>query len=301
MKLRQLYEQRLEKDSIQKKLKELSSQQKQIENQIIIWDKKYKEEKYDVEVLESSSIQSFFRELMGNKEEKLEKERKEAYEAKIKLDSYKNQHTSILSDIKYYEKKLIEIYDCDEEYHNLYNEKVISLKDNEINKLNDKLSDSIHQIKEINEACLETKRALTICDGIVESLNKAKDAATYDMMSRSGIVWHHMKYEALDHAQENIEKLQIQLKRMKRELVDVEINEDIKISIDSFTRGLDFWFDNIFTDYSVREKIGQSLDQAKNVQNQIKMIHMKLEILLENQLKIKAGYQNKLDKAVIYK
>ena len=48
MKLRQLYEQRLEKDSIQKKLKELSNQQKQIESQIIIWDKKYKEEKYDV-------------------------------------------------------------------------------------------------------------------------------------------------------------------------------------------------------------------------------------------------------------
>ena len=68
---------------------------------------------------------------------------------------------------------------------------------------------------------------------------------------------------------------------MKTELVDVQINQEINISINDFDRNVDLWVDNIFTDYSVKEKIIQSINQIKNTMDIVREIQMKLENLLE--------------------
>lgn len=300
MKLKTLYEQIIEKQSIEKKLNELTCKQEEIEKQIYFFEDKYKKEKYDVDCLENAGLKSFIFELLGNKEQKLEKERKEAYEVKMKLDSYKNQYSTIVSDIKYYEKKLDDIYNCEDEYKRLYDEKKNSLLDNsEIIEIENRISDVDHQLKEINEAVIEAKKALNISDRTVENLDSANNWATYDMISKGGLISHSLKYEALDKAQENIEQLQIQLNRLKIELVDIQVSDEIKISIDSFDRTLDFWFDNIFTDYSIKDKIGQALEQAKNTNSRLKTIINKLDNMFNEQTKIKNNLQNELDKIVI--
>ena len=42
------------------------------------------------------------------------------------------------------------------------------------------------------------------------------------------------KYEELDDAQEQIEQLQVELRRFKTELADVEITADLQVAVDSF-------------------------------------------------------------------
>ena len=85
----------------------------------------------------------------------------------------------------------------------------------------------------------------------------------------------------IDKAQEEVNHLQVQLNKLKTELVDVQINQEINISINDFDRNVDLWVDNIFTDYSVKEKIIQSINQIKNTMDIVREIQMKLENLLE--------------------
>ena len=123
MKLKQYYEIIIEKDSIQKKLMELESQKNQTNKLIRVYEDKYRKEKDDVDQLENAGLKSFFLELLGNKEEMLEKERKEAYEVKLKLDSYKILYNSIFEEIERYEYKLRNIVNSEQDYQKLYNEK----------------------------------------------------------------------------------------------------------------------------------------------------------------------------------
>ena len=220
--------------------------------------------------------------LFGNKEEKLNKERKEAYEAKIKYDSCKIQIQSVKLDIKYYQDKLDKLSNCEEEYKQLLQEKKELLKDKlEVIELDNKISDSLHFQNEINEAIEECRKAFLICDKVMSHLNDANDFAAFDIVIKGGYLMHALKYDMIDKAQEEVNHLQVQLNKLKTELVDVQINQEINISINDFDRNVDLWVDNIFTDYSVKEKIIQSINQIKNTMDIVREIQMKLENLLE--------------------
>ncbi len=282
MKLRELYKLVIEKQSIQNKLNELSFQKTDLENRIDEMKKIMEKEQKDVDKLENFSLSAIISDLLGNKEEKLNKERKEAYEAKMKYNSCVIQLQSVNSDIKYYQDKFNELIDCEEEYKQLLQEKKELLRDKlEVIELDNKISDSLHFQDEINEAIEESKKAILICEKVLSHLNDANDFATFDILVKGGYLMHALKYDVIDKALEEINQLQVQLNKLKTELVDVQINQEIKISINSFDRNVDLWVDNIFTDYSVKDKIIQSIDQTKNTMGMIRELQIKLDKLLE--------------------
>ncbi|MDR0460143.1 MAG: hypothetical protein LBH62_01705 [Nitrososphaerota archaeon] len=92
------------------------------------------------------------------------------------------------------------------------------------------------------------------------------------------------KYSNIDNAEKNFHTLSLQIGNLKTELNDVhnltapELNE-----ISSTQRTIDFWFDNIFTDLSVRSQIKENTEQVKNLLNNLHTI----ETVLKSKLKQK--------------
>jgi hypothetical protein len=84
--------------------------------------------------------------------------------------------------------------------------------------------------------------------------------------ANAGIFSHMAKYDNIDAAQECFNRLSSQLKDLQAELKDINMLEipDVTI-IDSTTRAFDFWFDNIFTDLSVRNKIRDDIELVSNL------------------------------------
>ena len=80
------------------------------------------------------------------------------------------------------------------------------------------------------------------------------------------------KYEELDNAQEQIEQLQVELRRFKTELADVEITTDLQITVDGFLKFADFFFDGLFTDWAVLDHINQAQSRVENTKGQIKRV-----------------------------
>ena len=80
------------------------------------------------------------------------------------------------------------------------------------------------------------------------------------------------KHRELDHAQEQVEQLQIDLRRFKTELVDVEITAELQVSVDGFLKFADFFFDGLFADWAVLDHIKQAQEQVENTKQQIEQV-----------------------------
>ena len=66
-----------------------------------------------------------------------------------------------------------------------------------------------------------------------------------------------------------MENLQIQLRRFRTELSDVKIQADIQVRIDGFLRFADFFFDGLFADWAVMDRIGRAQDEMARVRSEI--------------------------------
>ena len=78
------------------------------------------------------------------------------------------------------------------------------------------------------------------------------------------------KYSYIDEAEKNFNILSHDLRELRTELSDVQgLTVAGLTEISSGQRSVDFWFDNIFTDLSVRSKI---IDNAKQINELTKNI-----------------------------
>lgn len=89
---------------------------------------KLKEDK-DVEKMENGSLASFFYNVVGKKDQKLDKERKEAYEATVKYDLAVSELYALEGDIASMERELRELAHCEEEYQEALKRKLHYIKD----------------------------------------------------------------------------------------------------------------------------------------------------------------------------
>jgi len=68
------------------------------------------------------------------------------------------------------------------------------------------------------------------------------------------------------------------MKDLQKELADVNLFIDPNVGkVDSATRAIDFWFDNIFTDLNVRDKIRGDMKQMEYLAGRIQNIIDRLE------------------------
>ena len=108
-----------------------------------------------------------------------------------------------------------------------------------------------------------------------------EDWGTFDVFG-GGLLSDLQKHSHLDSAQEMIEDLQERLRRFRTELSDVNMENraELQVNIQGFLRFADYFFDNIFTDWTVLNRISESKRQVLETRTEILQI---LEYLRANQ------------------
>ena len=134
---------------------------------------------------------------------------------------------------------------------------------------------------ELLEAINAGKTALHTVNEVLETLDNAEGWSTWDVMG-GGLMADLAKYEELDDAQEQIEQLQVELRRFKTELSDVEITADLRVTVDSFLKFADFFFDGLFADWAVLDHINQAQSRVENTKGQIKRVLALLKKMRED-------------------
>ena len=130
------------------------------------------------------------------------------------------------------------------------------------------------------------------------SLDSAEGWGTWDLFG-GVLIADLAKHSHLDEAQGSIERLQSQLRQFKTELADVTIYADMQVNVDGFLRFADYFFDGLFADWAVLDKISQSQSQVQRTKGQIESVLSRLDSMLNAVEQEQAQVRNQLDTLVL--
>lgn len=285
-------------------LKELRGQRDTIAARVQELEAIKMDEQADVDRLEGRSLASFFYNVIGKMDERLNKEREEAYAARVKYDAAARELEAIDGDIQRCESELSGLRGCEREYEATLREKANAVKSEggaraeEILKLEERHAYLESQKKELREAISAGNSARSTAESVLSSLDSAEGWGTWDLLG-GGLLADMAKHSHLDEAQGAIERLQSQLRRFKTELADVTIHADMQVNVDGFLRFADYFFDGLFADWAVMDKISQSQSQVQSTKNQIDSVLSRLNSMMSAAEREQAQTKSKLDALVL--
>ena len=240
----------------------------------------FRKEQDDVDKLEKGGVHAFLLTLIGHKEERLDKERREALAAKLQYDQAR-------SDLEYLENKLNGLIrerdglqDAPEQLEALWTEKAELVKamggqtGARLVELDRQLADLSHQQKELEEAISAGENAKRLLGQVHDDLDSARSWGTWGMLG-GGLIATMAKYDWLDSAQSSIRAAQRALSAFRTELADVSQLQVPSIQIGEFATFADYFFDDIFSDWFVQSGI-------KKAQERVSEIRMKLTAALRD-------------------
>ena len=268
--------------SVEAKLRELKSQKDELNSRVYVFKKTMKNEQADVERLERTSLSSVFYAMIGRKDEMLDKEKAEAYAAKVKYDAAVEELRLIEEDLHRMETQLCDIIACKKEYDFLLEEKreaikaVNSIEAERIFQIEEKIAEQKNHQKEIKEAVSAGTRALGTAVSILSDLDNAQNWGTYDLVN-GGLIAGLAKHSYLDEAQNKVTTLQSQLRKFKTELTDITIQADMKVNVDGFLRFADYFYDGLISDWAVLDRVGQSRSSVHSVKTKIENVLSQLD------------------------
>ena len=263
------------KPSLEAKLRELQNQRREYDREVISLRVAFRKEQEDVEKLEGRSLANYFFQVVGKLDEKLDQERREAYAAKVKLDAAERELSGIEADISEIQTQLNEIRIAEAQYKEALEKKRAMLKASgtaaadQIIEIEQKIAALEAQKREIKEAISAGYSARSTADRILSELESADGWNTWDMFGGGGIITHMAKHSHLDEAQDLVSDLQSKLRRFKTELADIQITANMQVNVDGFLRFADYFFDGLFADWAVGDKISQSMNSVSSTKSQI--------------------------------
>ena len=267
----------------------------------IIMDK----EQADVERLEKGGLKAFWYEIIGKSEEKLSKEKEEAYNAMLKYDSAMRELADISENIEMLENELKPLWYVEEDYEKAYAEKRNAIKKSgnpaaeELMECERVLQFLINEEKELGEAIEAGNKARKIAEKLIPLLEDAEKYSYHDLAFKNDTLAGFKKYELLEEASELSEQLSFRLRDFKAELAEVEINSDLEISVDPDERFIDLFFDSVFTNYKVLNDVRDLIPKAQELKSKIAYALAMLTDKLDENRKEQAELGNKLEELIL--
>ncbi len=286
--VRVLKEKVLRKAHLEKLLEELGVQRTELEDKVYRYRLTKEREQKEADRLEGRSLAALVYSVIGKKEEKLEKEQREAREAAVRYDAAARELEAVRSDIERYTAELDSLTDCEKELENAIALAVVQIKASgkpeteEIISIEQEIAELFNRLREFDEAVAAGDAAHKTVSQIIEKLNKAVNMGEWDLLG-GGILPDIMKHAYLDEAQGLIETLQTNIRRFKTELSDVELDAELKLNDEGFMRFADYFFDGLFVDLATLRKIEKSRECVVNLKINLEKV---LNVIVEEQISI---------------
>ena len=259
-------------------IQDLSHQADGLSRRVEALDQIRLKEQADVDQLERAGLSRLFYQFAGTLEEKLDRELAQALAAALEYQTAAAQLQALEEDAARCQRELAELFHCETDYQRALEARARTLKgqgsaDAEaVCRLEAETARLEAQGREIEEAISAAQAAMVTVNGVQNTLNSAEDWGTWDLLG-GGLLSSLAKHSHLDEAQHQLSsRLQIDLRRLRSELLDVDVSADFQISIDGFLRFADFFFDGLFADWAVLDRIHDAQQQVNQVDRQIQQV-----------------------------
>ncbi len=269
-------------------LDELNNQKTSFTIKVLELKNALEKEELDVDKLEGKSVSHIFHTLLGNFDEHLEKERKEALAVRLKYDQVARDLETVNDQVSNLNSEMSQYESCESTYHELYEKKkelLLQSNSKEADRIlmwSDQINIMNNHIKEIAEAINAGNQVIAHLDKATDSLNSADNWGTWDVLG-GGLFSDLAKHSHIDAATSEVEKAQKALLHFRTELADISISNNIGIEIDGFDKFVDFFFDGLIADWNMQSKIHQSQDSVYETKKQVRQVLSKLNYMKEEE------------------
>ena len=238
-------------------------------------------ERKDVKRLEGMGLTAFYHAIVGSKDRKLKKERREVAEAQLKLEAAHGELHALKMEIEGLEHEAGSLGDPDRDYKMALEEKAREVRAGggqrakQLATIAEKRAEHDEEIRELKEAENAAKKTLSALQRLLAHLEKARSWGQWDMMG-GGWMASSIKHDHLDRAAATARNAQISMRKLKRELQDIGETAHLRFRLDEFSRFADMFFDGFFVDWTVQSKINKSHTRVVRTIGKVKAIRTKL-------------------------
>ena len=235
---------------------------------------KLADEQRDVRRYEGG-VWAFLYGVFADRQARLTKEQREALEAEAKLREAMALRDRLREEVASLEARIAGFANADAELAAARSAKHAAVLASggaiarELDAITGQLGATDAEHTAVDEALAAGDRAKAALDKLVEVLDSAKAWGWADIASDSFLIsW--AKRNKLDEARAIAGEAQAEISVFRRELGDIGIALATELdALADHHRFLDVWFDNIFSDFSVQNRIGEALNTTKLALDQV--------------------------------
>ena len=238
-------------------------------------------EQEDVEELEGISLASFWARLRGDREERLNQERREALAAKARYDAAGRDLEDLERRLASALEERAALLERRPRYRALLEEKEELLRRlggacaQELIQLDGERQEQGRQLREVREAAAAGEEAVGALEAMASVLNRASNLGTWDILG-GGMLVTMAKHSALDEAQRLSDQARQALSRFRTEMADVAVAEVPDVEMKGFAAVADYLFDGLFADLYVQNRISNARSGVNQTLEQVRELNTRL-------------------------
>jgi len=262
-----------------------------------------KEDK-DLERIENKGLTHLFYSVLGHLDEKIDKEQREAFSARMKYDQAVMDLSGVEKELSDLISERVQYTGCEQKYADLYEQKKVQILQSGLGTAlqivagTAKLQAVRNNVKEIQEAITAGIASQDSLNEVLRSLGKAEGWGTWDLMG-GGLLCDLAKHSDIDDAQTEARQAQYLLRQFRTELVDVRIESDLQVEVGSFAKFADFFFDGLIADWCMQSQIHDSQANVESVEKQVEDVILRLRLLAENETADIMKLEQEIEKLVM--
>lgn len=276
-KLRSLREEREEYRKLSAQKADLEQQLAQCRSRRLDAERVLEQEEADVDRLEDMGLAYVFHTILGDRAEKLAKERREALAAHLRHQQAAQEEADVSARLEETRTRWAALAGAEGRYQAALKEKQELLKElpgptaQRMEELEQTMAKAESQLREIGEAEQAARAVLDCLDGAADSLDSAEDWGVWDMLG-GGMISTVIKHDHIDDARDQVSQAQLALSRLRTELADVEMVEGPVVSIGEFATFADYFFDGLIADWVVQDGIHDAQESVNQTTAQVRGI-----------------------------
>ncbi len=233
------------------------------------------DEERDVQRLQSVSWARLLAAVKGSRMTDLERETAERERARYEAGVAAAHAQSDLRELESLESQLAALGDVEAAYTAALNAKEewvrghdpqVAQRLEEIAAERGRVAAEDHEAVEAYDAGVTAHRHLA---DAAQLLDSARSWSTWDTFGGGGLITDMVKYDKLDQVHDELRRADAALRAFSHELADVHQPAVQALDISQLTTAFDVFFDNIFSDWAVRDRIVNALDKVQGAARHI--------------------------------
>lgn len=272
--LQHLQTQIVEKQWVEARLIEMEAKIVNQKAQLAHLQEQLAKERADITALERLSLVGLFYSILGNKDQQLEKERREALMAQLKYDEARQSLALSEAEVEGLKVRMQRIHEAEEMLEAKLEIKLSLLlleptPAAQALKLRHTQWQALKKQKlEISEALEAGKLYREILELLTRQLKSTQNWGTWDVLG-GGMLSSYVKQQRLGDVRKTLSSLRHYELNFRRELADIKQSLDLDVELTGVEGFLDVFFDNLITDWIVQQRINRSLAGAQKAFSQV--------------------------------